>query len=230
MAEPDGAEGVEGRVRGYPCQSRAEDWKTRGRSMQQSGVNRGGTKGLKGNSRGGAKGLAVFSRGGERGRLGGIFLDTGDLELDWTSGDTGDLELDGKAETRKSFELEARYSSPSVVGVWVGLPFIPSYSTRTPSGTDDDDASSRTWSDSALGSCTEVMNGSGVVSGTGIAAGLSTVSVVGSGISSVSGVRGSWLGSGSGVGLVMSSSTGRRCREIHISPAPTHSTYSAKLP
>lgn len=49
----------------------ARDWKTRGRSAQDSGV-RGEDKWMKGTSRGGPEELVVIGRGSERGRLSGI--------------------------------------------------------------------------------------------------------------------------------------------------------------
>lgn len=72
-----------------------------------------------------------------------------------------------------------------------------------------------------FGSGSRTMVGSGVVSGTKIAAGSGSMSVVCSGICSVQGVGGGWMGSVSRVVLVMSSSVGQTVKglfTIHQNP------------
>lgn len=53
------------------------------------------------------------------------------------------------------------HSSPSVVGIWVGLHIMPTNSTNTTSGTDVE-AGSSTWSDFLLGSGSRMKIGTGV--------------------------------------------------------------------
>lgn len=126
---------VGGGVRGSTCLGDAGGLKTCGKSTQWSDV-RGGAKGLKRTSGSGADGLAEFERGGGRWSLGGNLGDTNYFVLDGTSGGTS-----------------------TAVGVWVGLPYVPSNSTKKPTGTDNV-ASSRTESDVSRGSGSRVMVGS----------------------------------------------------------------------
>lgn len=62
---------AQGGARRSTCQGRAGDQKTRDRSVQQTGANRGGAKELKGASGGRVEELSGFHRRGGRGRLGG---------------------------------------------------------------------------------------------------------------------------------------------------------------
>lgn len=97
---------------------------------------------MTGTSRYTAEELAGLSRGGGRWRLGG---NTGEQKLGGTIGDAGDSAdedsgLDGTSgdwrnrdtfSSKTSAITKAGSSSPSMVGVWVGLHFIPKYSTKT---------------------------------------------------------------------------------------------------
>lgn len=57
---------AQGGARRSTCQGRAGDQKTRDRSVQQTGANRGGAKELKGASGGRVEELSGFHRRGER--------------------------------------------------------------------------------------------------------------------------------------------------------------------
>lgn len=73
-----------------------------------------------------------------------------------------------------------------MVGLWSGCSSIPSYFTKTPTAIHGG-AGSHTWSDSHWGSGSGAMVGSVFVSGSGsfIMAGMSSQSVVGSGLMSM---------------------------------------------
>ncbi len=160
---------AEGELRGFP--KAVETWLM---NWQSDTEEEGGSGGLAGN-------LEIFIKElAEEGVLGGTSRGSG--ELDGTSGKGGSQI---SSSLKQSNSSESSNSSPSVVGVWLGLSSSPSISTIIP--TTHGVAGSHTWSVTFLSPGSGAMRGSVTLNGAGslIAIDSDSVAAVGSGEHSV---------------------------------------------